>query len=92
MSDIYKSSKFDVNPNILEAQVDGDQLLVLDPEKGEYFELNSTSNFILKLMKQGHDFDSIVNQLLREFDCSKQQATEDLNQLIVSFKNANVLL
>ena len=83
---------YTINPKILEAEVEGEQMLILDPDKGEYFELNSTSVFILKLIKKGSNEQNIIEALCKEFDCSFAQAEKDLKALIKSFKNSNILI
>ena len=85
-------SNFQINPKILQAEVEGQQMLILDPDKGEYFELNSTSVLILKLMQEGNDFDSIIKKLLLEFECEESTLVSDLKILIKSFESANILI
>ena len=85
-------SNFQINPKVLQAEVEGQQMLVLDPDKGEYFELNSTSVFIFKLMQEGNDFDSIIKQLFQEYECSKTTLINDLKYVITQFKEANILV
>lgn len=83
---------FELNPNILEAEVEQQQMLVLDPDKGEYFELNATSVFILKQIKKGLEFEQIIDKMLAHYDCDKITAERDLNKLIQSFKTSGILL
>ena len=83
---------YQINPEILEAEVEGQQMLMLDPERGEYFELNPTSVFIYSMIKKGCDFDYIIKKMLENYDCDQSTAEKDLKELIQTFRDSHILI
>lgn len=83
---------YKLNSEILEAAVEDNSMLVLDPVKGEYYELNQTSVFILDLIKKGFSKPEIIDAMFAEYDCSLKQIGEDFETLIVELKQSNILL
>jgi len=64
---------------------------VFDPTTGESFTANQTGVFILKRLQEGKSEDQILDELLKEFDVSREQAERDLVDFIQKLKGLNLL-
>ena len=60
------------NPKVV-ATVQGDELILLNPESGKYFGANQTGGVIWSLLSKFDTVDQIVSELAKEFE--EDQAT-----------------
>jgi hypothetical protein len=84
--------KYKLNTEILKTPVQDTKILLLEPQKGHYFELNETSVLIYQGIEAGLTENQIVETLTQQFDIDRQQAEIDFQELIVQFKQNNILL
>ncbi|MFK8013099.1 MAG: PqqD family protein [Marinicellaceae bacterium] len=82
---------YKVNPKILQTPVSDGKLLILEPEKGLYFELNEVSVLIFQCIKDGIEINEISNRIIAEFDISLQTASSDLEMLLFELSNKNII-
>jgi len=63
---------------------------VFDPITGESFTTNQTGAFILKRLQEGKPEEKILQELLEEFDVSRDVAERDLLDFIQKLKGLNL--
>lgn len=54
--------------------------------------LNETGYFIFEAMKDDVDFEDIVENLINEYDVSKDKAEEDIKIILKSFDDAGLII
>ena len=64
---------------------------VFNPLTGESFSLNETGLFIILQIKQGVDFQEILQSLINEFDVDPIDAEKDLHDFIEMLRMNNLL-
>ena len=53
--------------------------------------LNETGAFIFSKINEGADFDSILEDFLKEYDITKEEAAKAVSDFVEYLKNANLL-
>ena len=64
---------------------------VFNPLTGESFSLNETGLFIIQQIKQGLEFQEILQNLVNEFDVDPIDAEKDLQDFIEMLRMNNLL-
>ena len=85
-------SEYKLNPEILKTPVQDNKILLLEPTKGQYFELNETSVLIYQGLETSLSKSQIIDKLIQQYDCEKQQAEDDFQELILQFHENHILL
>lgn len=67
-----------------------DEMVLLEPESGEYFTLNSVGADMLELFQEGKSVTEIATQIASEYEVSAAQAEADLNELLAQLAAANL--
>lgn len=67
-----------------------DEMVLLEPESGEYFTLNSVGADMLELMQQGKSATEIAQQIAADYEVSAEQVSTDLAELMVQLQEANL--
>lgn len=73
--------KLKVNPLVLQATFDNEQLLV-HPDTGRFFRLNLTAGRLYDLLKSGESVESAKTILLSEFTVTPEELTREVDQII----------
>ena len=81
-----------INPKILHTPIADGKALLLEPERGLYFELNEVSVVVFHCLKQGKDTQTILEEIVNTFNVSKDEAQSDLMELIEQLTVNNILL
>ncbi len=68
-----------------------DETVILELNKGEYFELNSMAGKMLEMLKASTDTATIAKCIEAEFDTDQETIQKDLDQLITDMLSAGVL-
>ncbi len=58
---------------------------------GDTFILNNTANFIIHQIQQGHDEETIVENLMENYDVDKITAEKDVNDFISQIKHFDLV-
>lgn len=58
---------------------------------GDTFILNDTANFIIHQIQQGYDEETIVKNLMKNFEVDKTTAEKDVNDFISQIKHFNLV-
>lgn len=58
---------------------------------GDTFILNETANFILHQIQQGYDKETIVENLMENYDVDKITSEKDVNDFISQIKHFNLV-
>lgn len=60
----------------------GDKYWALDISSGNQYRLNEVSHFILNLLRVQMSTDQVVEEILREYEVDRDQATADCSNVI----------
>lgn len=66
---------------LMEAEL-GDELVALDPQRGECFGFNSVATFVWQRLKEPRSFAQLREALLDEYDVEPEQCTKELKDLL----------
>ena len=64
---------------------------MLDMASGFYFGLNSVASVIWQKMKEGISFDSLIKQLMEEFQVEQNVCEKDTRELIDQLLEKNII-
>ena len=67
--------------DLMEAEL-GDELVALEPERGECFGFNSVATFVWHTLKEPKSFTQLREALLDEYDVEREQCTRELKDLL----------
>lgn len=73
--------QYQVHPEAFATEVDN-QVVILEYESGTYFTLNEVGSRVWQLLTQGNTVQAILNQLLQEYDVSKERLHQDLLNIV----------
>ena len=74
-------SKYKLKQDVL-AQKVLDEMVILEPETGEYFTLNGVGTDMVKMLEQGSSEDDIILAITSKFDVTEQEVREDYRNLL----------
>ncbi len=80
-----------INPKVLQTPVTDGNILLLEPEKGLYYELNDTSVMIFQAIENGMDRDGIVRLIVSNYEIDEKTAQTDIDILISLLKDNNII-
>lgn len=69
------------NKEVIQSRI-GNEIVMLDVESGFYFGLNSVASVIWDMMKVEVDLETMVGELMREFDVDKSTCELDTIELL----------
>ena len=69
----------------------GDEGVILSLQDGQYFGLDETGTQIWKLLQTEHDLDSIAEQLVSEYDVTREKVRSDVDQFIQELVSAKLI-
>ena len=78
------------NPQVIAKRLDQTTVLV-DISSSHIFELNESGTRVWEMLGEGLDPDNIVQQLVREFEVTADQAADEVNGLITRLRAAGLL-
>lgn len=76
MSEVYRRAV-----ELMEADL-GEELVALDPERGNCFGFNEIAADVWRRLVQPASFDTLRDGLLADYDVSEQQCSEELKTLL----------
>ena len=77
-------------PGVL-AQTLGDEVVLLDANRGVYFSLNPTGARAWQLLSEGQSFEQILNALLEEFEVTADVLEADLRRLLDELTESHLI-
>ena len=69
----------------------GDTFIVYDNNKSILHEFNEVGYLIIKYIEKGYKKNKIVEEIVREFDISKNQALSDLEDFLVELEKKDLI-
>jgi hypothetical protein len=66
---------------LMEAEL-GDELVALEPQRGECFGFNGVATFVWQTLKEPKSFAQLREALLDEYDVEPEQCTRELKELL----------
>jgi hypothetical protein len=82
---------YKVKTQILQTPVTGGNILLLEPEQGQYFELNEVSVLIFQGIQSQHNESEIINNIVANYNISKDDAEKDVTELIQLLQKNNII-
>lgn len=74
------------NADALRRLATSDSGFVFDPVKGESYTVNPSGLAVLSLLKQGRNYDQVVEQITQQFDVDSRQAERDISDFIIQLR------
>ena len=78
------------NKEVIQSRV-GDEVVMLDVESGYYFGLNSVASVIWEMMKEKIELNTLVENLMKEFDVDKATCELDTLELLEEMKGKKII-
>jgi len=79
------------NPEVIARRLDN-ATVVVDVPTSRIFELNETGTRVWELLGEGLDQESIVRQLVAEFDVERIQAVDEVKTLLERLRTEGLLV
>lgn len=79
------------NKGVLANKV-GDEVVMMDMEKGKYFGVNKTGSYIWQLLEQPATIGELCDRLVADFGISKEQCTNELKPFIEQMQKENIII
>ena len=67
------------------------ETVLLDMDKGDYFQLNEMGSIMLKRLGDLGDPEAVIASLLRDYEVSREELSRDLHELIRDMENRGVI-
>lgn len=67
--------------DLMEAEI-GDELVALEPEKGNCFGFNSVATSVWRALAEPRSFDQLRDALLDEYEVGEEQCSAELRELL----------
>ncbi|ETR72375.1 MAG: hypothetical protein OMM_07543 [Candidatus Magnetoglobus multicellularis str. Araruama] len=68
-----------------------DSGFIFDPSSGDTFNTNDIGIQIINLLKQGKDFNDIMDQLIEDYEVTENELEADLRDYIQTLKNYHMV-
>jgi hypothetical protein len=68
-----------------------DSGFIFDPSSGDAYNTNETGMFIINLLKQGKDFNELMDILIDEYEVAEDELEADLLDYIQTLKNYHMI-
>ncbi len=92
MLEINPQSKFKLNEEFILHQIEElDKYWLFNIVNGDIFNLNDVSMFILQMITEGNNFESLVFELLQQFDVEKNRAQNDLQRILQELLHEKII-
>lgn len=82
--------RFIQNKAIVQSQI-GEEVVMLDMESGFYFGLNSVASVIWGLLVEGIGFETLIDQLMAQFDVERSVCEADTRELLDQMLEKNII-
>ncbi|MEP7706664.1 PqqD family protein [Paraglaciecola sp. 25GB23A] len=67
-----------------------DEMVILEPQTGDYFTLNSIGALMLEKLQAGSSSEQVAQIISDEYDVSAQQVAQDLAELLGNLEQAGL--
>ncbi len=78
------------NKEVIQSRI-GDEVVMLDVESGYYFGLNSVASVIWDMMKEKIELNTLVENLMKEFDVDKATCELDTLELLEEMEGKKII-
>lgn len=69
-----------------------DTLVLLNVDDGDYFTLNETAAFIVRLINNGKDKSDILSEMKSAYDCDDQEMESDYDSVLSYLKEKKIVM
>jgi Coenzyme PQQ synthesis protein D (PqqD) len=70
---------------LMEAEL-GDELVALEPQRGECFGFNSVATFVWQALREPKSFAQLRDALVEEYDVEPEQCSRELKDLLADLQ------
>lgn len=88
--ELHRGTLITRNKGIVANQV-GDEVVMMDMEKGKYFGMNKTGSYIWQLLEQPATVGELCERLVTDFGIPTEQCTTELNSFIEQMRKENII-
>jgi Coenzyme PQQ synthesis protein D (PqqD) len=85
------SQSLKVESNVLATEFEGGEGILVDLNSKQYFQLNGTALFIWKRLEEAQPFDSIVQELAREYELTNEQVASSVERFLNDLSSYNLV-
>jgi len=89
MSD-QKQIIYQRKPDVISSKLE-DQLVMMDIDKGKYFSMNPVATRVWELLEEPSSVNELCDELLNEFEVSKEQCFDEVLELLGKMKELDLL-
>jgi len=82
--------KYKINDEILWREVD-DEVVIVDPDRDDYFYLNSTGKEIWELINKGCSIEKIIEVVSNKYKEDREKIRKDIKKFIDNLRKKNIL-
>ena len=82
---------YTINPKILQTPIADNNILLLEPDAGLYFELNETSVLIYQAIADGLEIKDILDKLTDEYQINRLSAQADMTAVLEKLLDNNII-
>ena len=85
-----KETSYQINQELLSERI-GDEMILVDPLSGQYFQLNEVATRMLELLLTETSVKDIISQLKEQFDAPADLLRNDLTDFMQSLEDKGLL-
>ena len=84
-------NSYRLNDKVLFQKV-ADETVILDPDSGQYFTLDTIGTAMLEKLQEGAKVGEVVTQIMASYDVQQAQLLDDLTELINTMQQKELLV
>ena len=88
--ELKKESLISRNTGILANQV-GNEIVMMDMEKGKYFGTNRTGSYIWQVLETPMTFASLCSRLAADFNITEEKCMEEVSVFLQQMQNEGII-
>lgn len=85
-----KHNNYKVNKTI-EYNDTGEEIVILIPEKGDFFRLNNVGSEMFRMLKEGLSVEDITLKISEEYDKEESSIEKDVEEFLTQLADKNII-
>ena len=90
MSDIGPDTQVERNPEMVDAEVDG-EVIMMSIEQGEYYGMDTTGSRIWALLETSMSFSTLCQKLMDEYDVEEATCQTEVTHFLSDMAERNIV-
>jgi hypothetical protein len=88
---LHERSRVTISPSVY-ARVFGDEMVLLEFGKGEYFGLDAVGAAVWRRLEAGDDLGTAADHIVAEYEVDREKALRDIVDLVADLQNHDLLV